>query len=141
MKNFTPEMIEKAKSAKSAEELFEIAKAGGVEMTADEAATYFAQLNPKSGELDDDALDGVAGGCGGTGNSSNDSDDDNVALGSTVRVINGDTCPQCGGTEGMVGALSLSGIGCSTTIVNCCKCNMAITSGNSLKVGIDVEYV
>ena len=141
MKNFTPEMIEKAKTAKTYEELLEIAKAGGVELTADEAATYFAQLNPQSGELDDDALDGVAGGCGGTGNNSNDSDDDNVALGSTVRVINGDTCPQCGGTEGKVGANYLSGIGCSTTIVNCCKCNMAITSGNSLKVGIDVEYV
>ena len=62
MINFTPEMIEKAKAAKSAEELLEIAKANGVEMTADEAATYFAQLNPKSGELDDDDLDNVAGG-------------------------------------------------------------------------------
>ena len=62
MKNLTSEMIEKAKAAKSAEELLEIAKAGGMEMTADEAATQFAQLNPKSGELDDDMLDGVAGG-------------------------------------------------------------------------------
>ena len=41
MKNLTPEMIEKAKAAKSAEELLEVAKAGGVELTADEAATYF----------------------------------------------------------------------------------------------------
>ena len=65
MKNLTPEMIEKAKAAKSAEELLEIAKANGVELTADEAATYFAQLNPKSGELDDDDLDNVAGGKGG----------------------------------------------------------------------------
>ena len=39
MKNLTPEMIEKAKAAKSAEELLEIAKANGVEMTEDEAAT------------------------------------------------------------------------------------------------------
>ncbi len=62
MKNFTPEMIEKAKAAKSAEELLEVAKAGGIEMTADEAKTYFAQLTPKSGELDDDELDAVAGG-------------------------------------------------------------------------------
>ena len=62
MKNLTPEMIEKAKAAKSAEELLEVAKANGVEMTADEAATYFAQLNPQSGELDDDDLDGVSGG-------------------------------------------------------------------------------
>ena len=66
MTNLTPEMIEKAKAAKSAEELLEIAKANNVEMTADEAATYFAQLNPKSGELDEDDLDAVAGagGCG-----------------------------------------------------------------------------
>jgi predicted ribosomally synthesized peptide with nif11-like leader len=62
MKNFNAEMIEKAKTVKSAEELLELAKANGVEITADEAATYFAQLNPKSGELDDDDLDAVAGG-------------------------------------------------------------------------------
>ena len=62
MNNIPPELIEKAKAAKSAEELLEIAKANGVDMTADEATTYFAQLNPKSGELDDDDLDNVAGG-------------------------------------------------------------------------------
>ena len=64
MKNLTPEMIEKAKTAKTYEELLEIAKANKLEITADEAATYFAQLNPKGGELDDDALNGIAGGCG-----------------------------------------------------------------------------
>ena len=82
MKNLTPEMIEKAKTAKSAEELLAIAKASNVEMTADEAATYFAQLNPKSGELDDDALDGVAGGCGGSGDPTNK---DLFPDGSTMR--------------------------------------------------------
>ena len=94
MKNFNAEMIEKAKVAKSVEELLEIAKANGVEMTAEEAATYFAQLNPQSGELDDDALDGVAGGCG------NGSDVDNSWLVSEpmVNVINGDRCPNCGAT-------------------------------------------
>ena len=64
MQIFNAEMIEKAKTARSAEELLEIAKANGVEMTADEAATYFAQLNPKCGKLDDDDLDNVSGGCG-----------------------------------------------------------------------------
>ena len=44
-------MIEKAKAAKSAEELLELAKANNVEMTADEAKTYFAQLGPKCGAL------------------------------------------------------------------------------------------
>ena len=43
-------MIEKAKAAKSAEELWALAKESGVEITADEAATYFAQFKPKSGE-------------------------------------------------------------------------------------------
>ena len=65
MKNFNTEMIEKAKAVKSAEELIALAKDNGVEMTADEAATYFAQLNPKSNELFDDDLDAVAGGASG----------------------------------------------------------------------------
>ena len=55
-------MMEKARAAKTAEELLEIAKANGVEMTEDEAKTYFAQLNPKSGELDEDLLVNVSGG-------------------------------------------------------------------------------
>ena len=59
MANFTTEIIEKAKGAKSANELLELAKAEGINITADEAATYFAQLNPKSGELDDDELDAL----------------------------------------------------------------------------------
>ena len=60
-----PELIEKAKTAKTAEELFELAKTNGVEITEDDAKTYFAQLNPKCGELSDDELDNIAGGgCG-----------------------------------------------------------------------------
>ena len=37
MKNLTPEWIEKAKTVASAEELLEIAKANGVEMSAEDA--------------------------------------------------------------------------------------------------------
>ena len=55
------ELFEKAKEAKSAEELLSLAKANGVELTQEEAAEYFAQLN-KSGELSDEELDNVAGG-------------------------------------------------------------------------------
>ena len=84
MKNFNPEMIEKAKVAKTAEELYEIAKANGVEMSADEANTYFVQLNTKSGELDDDDLDSVAG--GGCGKPKNG---DLFPVGSKVRRISG----------------------------------------------------
>ena len=62
MKNLNPELAKKARAAKSAEELFEIAKANGVEMTAEEANEYYMQIT--SCELDDDLLDGVAGGIG-----------------------------------------------------------------------------
>ena len=81
-------LLEKAKNAKSAEELVTLAKENGIqltdeeaktveelaavakengfELTAEEAKTYFDQLNPKTGELNDDELDNVAGGkkCG-----------------------------------------------------------------------------
>lgn len=58
---FTKEMIEKATSAKSAEELAEMAKAEGVELTTEEAEKYFAELS-KTGELSDEELDNVSGG-------------------------------------------------------------------------------
>ena len=87
MKNFNVEMIEKAKAAKSAEELLELAKANNVEMTADEAKTYFAQLGPKSGELNDDDLDAVAGGgC----------NDDERQRENEDKVIHTIVCPKCG---------------------------------------------
>ena len=87
MKNLTPEMIEKARTAKSAEELLELAKANNVEMTADEAKTYFAQLGPKSGELNDDDLDAAAGGgC----------NDDERQRENEDKVIHTIVCPKCG---------------------------------------------
>ena len=61
--NISKELIEKAKTAKSAEELLEMAKAEKVELTEEEAAKAFAELN-KTGELSDEELDNVAGGCG-----------------------------------------------------------------------------
>ena len=56
-------MIEKAKVAQTAAQLLELAKEAGVEMSADEASTYFAQLNPKSGELNDDLVNVAGGAC------------------------------------------------------------------------------
>ena len=97
MKNFNAEMIEKAKVAKSVEELLEIAKANNIEMTADEAKTYFAQLNPKSGELSDDDLDNVAGGFGCEGSAVND-------IGKLVCVTSGEFCSECGNKTGYVTA-------------------------------------
>ena len=60
MKNLVPEFVEKAKTAKSAEELLAFAKTDGVEMTLEEANEYYKQIT--SCELDDELLDGVAGG-------------------------------------------------------------------------------
>ena len=60
---FSKELIEKAKTAKSAEELLEMAKAEHIELTAEQAAKAFAELN-KTGELSDEELDNVVGGCG-----------------------------------------------------------------------------
>ena len=60
---FSKELLEKAKTAKSAEELLAMAKTENIELTEEEAAKAFAELN-KSGELSDEELDNVAGGCG-----------------------------------------------------------------------------
>lgn len=72
MANYTPDMIEKAKTARSAEELVTLAKENGLEMSAGEAEVCFARLHPVMGELDDDDLDNVAGGGCGSGGASYD---------------------------------------------------------------------
>ena len=117
MKNFNAEMIEKAKTVKSAEELLELAKAKGVEMTADEASTYFAQLNPKSGELDDDDLDTVAGGACAD---SNNNDNPAVGVGDTVQITSEAACPTCGGKIGIVRQRKLR------FYIGCNKCDKKI---------------
>ena len=61
---FSKELIEKAKTAKTAEELLELAKAENIELTAEQAKEYFATIHA-SGEPSDEELDNVAGGCGG----------------------------------------------------------------------------
>ena len=61
--NISKELLEKAKTAKSAEELLEMAKTEKIKLTEEEAAKAFAELN-KTGELSDEELDNVAGGCG-----------------------------------------------------------------------------
>ncbi len=58
----TKELIEKAKTANTAEELLALAKNEGVELTAEQAAKAFAELN-KTGEVSDEELDNVSGGC------------------------------------------------------------------------------
>ena len=56
----TKEMIEKAMQCKTADELMELAKTGGYEITKDEAEAYMADLADV--ELDGKELRSVAGG-------------------------------------------------------------------------------
>ena len=69
--NISKELIEKAKTAKTAEELLEMAKVENIEISAEEAAKAFAELN-KTGELSDEELDNVSGGGCGDSNKSGD---------------------------------------------------------------------
>ena len=61
--NISKELLEKAKTAKSAEELLAMSKAEGFELPEGEAKTVFSKLN-KTGELSDEELNNVSGGCG-----------------------------------------------------------------------------
>ena len=137
MKNLTPEMIEQAKAAKSAEELLAIAKENGVDVTADEAKTYFEQLNPKSGELGDEELDSVAGGaCSGSDFQSASP----VQEGTRVRVINGKTCSKCGGTTGTYTVDADCKI-ITRVLCDCGRRNICKKAPGYLELGIDVEII
>ena len=54
------EIFAKLKEAKSAEELVEIAKANGAEITAEDAQTLFSQIS--GGEISDEELEEISGG-------------------------------------------------------------------------------
>ena len=86
MKNLTPEMIGRAKTAENVDVLVAIAKENGVELTEDEAKEYFEQLNA-NGVVSDDALDVVAGGCGTDGEEEKEK---KKALPAGMRI-----CPAC----------------------------------------------
>lgn len=72
----TKEMIEKAKEAKTVEELVAFAKENGMELTFEEAEQCFTRMH-KSGELSDDELDNVSGGGCGSTDDSNESKKNN----------------------------------------------------------------
>ena len=61
MNNLTPELIAKAKAATSAEELLDLAKENGLELSEEEAKTCFEQLHANV-EVSDDELEAVSGG-------------------------------------------------------------------------------
>ena len=81
MKNFTTELIAKAKAVKNAEELLDLAKVNGVELTETEAKTCFAQLGV-NGSVADDELEAVSGGfnCGNENDSEADETDSNLDM-------------------------------------------------------------
>ena len=113
-------------------ELLALAKANNIDMTADEAATYFAQLNPKSGELGDDDLDAVAGGGGCL-----EYEPDPWQVGTKVRVINGISCKKCGGTDGFMEYNHCWYVACP----NCSKAILKQVIIDQPKLGVDVELV
>ena len=91
----TPELLEKAKLAKSAQELIALAKENGAELTEEEANAYFAQLH-KTGELADDELDQVAGGCDDEpGNSRREMQDGHNPCGNWACKLCGKTWAAC----------------------------------------------
>jgi predicted ribosomally synthesized peptide with nif11-like leader len=86
MINLTPELIAKAKAAKSAEELLTLARENGVELTEDEVKICFEQLHANT-EVSDDELEAVSG--GGICQEIMD-----FFQGRTAHVTT--TCPDCG---------------------------------------------
>ncbi len=117
-------MVEIAKSAKSVEELLALAKENNFEMNEEEAKTYFAQLNPKSGELDDDDLDNVAGGgCG------DKYEYKSLYSGDRVRILI--KCPYCGAENptGTITECSLQAKSSCFAQVQIDCCGLTICSG------------
>jgi predicted ribosomally synthesized peptide with nif11-like leader len=86
MNNLTPELIAKAKAAKNTEELLELAKENGVELSEEEAKTCFEQLHANV-EVSDDELEAVSGGgiC-----------QDIIDFFQSGNGRNDSTCPHCG---------------------------------------------
>ncbi len=67
MKDNSNEMIDKAKNCQSPEELIALAKKNGVELTGEQAESYFKSMH-ENGELSDEELNNVSGGgCGDNG--------------------------------------------------------------------------
>ena len=56
----TKDMLEKAMKCQTADDLVALAKANGITLTKEEADAYMAEMDNM--ELDEDALDNVAGG-------------------------------------------------------------------------------
>ena len=117
MKNFTPELIKEAKTAKSAEELLEIAKANNVELTETEAKTYWAQLSA-SGTVSDEELDAVAG--GGSCPNNGEEEENTLSGGDRVKI------PRCTGCGSTTGYVAMPTVMSGSLEVRCEKCKKIV---------------
>ena len=127
------ELLEKAKTAKSAEELLEMAKTEKIELTAEEAAKAFAELN-KSGELSDEELDNVAGGCGGE-----EIPEPKYKEGDLVWISGGFACHTCGRYRAFkVTEVHRSPVGKHTYSVACPDCGEKWWNANVEEDSVDL---
>jgi len=79
-----------AKTAKSAEELLELAKKNGLDITLEEATNYFEKLNDTSSVISDEELESVSGGCW-------TEECDGSTMDKAVTIISIHKCPLCDG--------------------------------------------
>ena len=117
MKNFTPELIKKAKAAKSAEELLALAKANNVELTEEEAKTYYEQLNA-NGTVSDDELDAVVG--GGSCPDNGEEEENTLSGGDRVKI------PRCTGCGSTTGYVAMPTVMSGSLEVRCEKCKKIV---------------
>ena len=117
MKNFTPELIKEAKTAKSAEELLELAKANNVYLTETEAKTYWAQLGA-SGTVSDEELDAVVG--GGSCPNNGEEEENTLSGGDRVKI------PRCTGCGGTTGYVAMPTVMSGSLEVRCEKCKKIV---------------
>ena len=94
--NISKELLQKAEKEKTAEELLTLAQQENIQLNEEQAVKIFAELH-KTGELEDDELDNVAGGFSCDffsnlfGNSDNDSIGKDLKVGDKVKFppVNG----------------------------------------------------
>ena len=122
MTNLTPEVIAKAKAAKNENELLEIAKENGIELTEEEAKIFFEQLNA-NGAVADNELSAVAGGL-----DCPKSEEESIPENTRVKFLNGVTCLNCGCAYGYVSYRAATWSRVALKCVKCEDCQKAVYS-------------
>ena len=131
--NLSKEVLEKAKEAKTAEELLEWAKSENIELSAEEAAKAFSELH-KTGELSDDELDNVAGGCGEA-----EIPEPKYKEGDLVWISGGFACHTCGRYRAFkVTEVHRSPVGKHTYSVACPDCGEKWWNANVEEDSVDL---